>query len=57
MAMSETYGINWGRWALVAGGLVLLRALLRAMSGALAIAGDEARYRAAEAADRIKRGK
>ena len=57
MAMSETDGINWGHWAAVAGGMVLLRVLLRGMSGALAIAGDEALYRAAEAADRIKRAK
>ena len=55
--MSETLGINWGRRAVVVGGMVLLRALLRAMSGALAIAGDEARYRAVEAADRIRRVK
>ena len=54
MAMSETYGINWGRWAVVAVGMVLVRVVLRGMSGALAIAGDEALYRAAEAADRIK---
>ncbi|WP_426244810.1 hypothetical protein [Nocardioides sp. LHG3406-4] len=44
--MDGSSGIRWGRWAAFAGGVLLLRGVLRGASGALALAGDEALYRA-----------
>ena len=53
--MSETAGIHWGRWAALAGGVMLVRGALWGTVRALTFGRDEVFYRAVEAAERIDR--
>ena len=53
--MSKTSGVNWGRWAALAGGVVLVRGVLGGMLRASTLARDEIFYRVVEAAERSRR--